>query len=214
LLVAGVDEAGRGPVIGPMIVAGILVRNRDVKELKQIGVVDSKKLSPLRRKELLPKILSIAKGVSIVEVSPKEIDEAVQFGGGLNELEAKNIAKVLDNLRPNVAYIDAADTCPARFEERIRKYLTCDAKLVVEHKADSNYTVVGAASIIAKVTRDIKVWELRSYGDVGSGYPQDQKTLNFLRKWVQENGCLPPFTRCSWKTAKKILEEARQRKLT
>ena len=83
MLVAGVDEAGRGPVIGPMIVAGILVRNRDVKELKQIGVVDSKKLSPLRRKELLPKILSIAKGVSIVEVSPKEIDEAVQFGGCL-----------------------------------------------------------------------------------------------------------------------------------
>ncbi len=213
MLVGGVDEAGRGPVIGPMVVAGVLVRESSIIRLKEAGVTDSKKLTSLRRERLAKLIFDVAEKVFFVEVAPSEIDDAIRSGKGLNELEACKMAEIINVLKPDVAYIDAADTYPCKFESRVRRYLTCNTKLVVEHKADEKYTVVGAASIIAKVIRDMKIEELRVYGDVGSGYSQDPRTITFLRCWLNENGCLPPFARHTWKTARRLLDEFFQKKL-
>jgi len=213
LLVAGVDEAGRGPVIGPMIVAGVLVDDSSICILEQAGVTDSKRLTPQRRVKLFQCVLEVAKSVVFLEVSPSEIDEAVRSGVGLNELEACKMAEVVDRLQPDVAYLDATDPHPSKFEGRVRRYLACSTRLIAEHNADEKYVIVGAASIVAKVIRDVKVEELRAYGDVGSGYPHDPRTINFLRCWVREKGCLPPFTRQTWKTARRILDEVLQKKL-
>jgi len=213
LLVAGVDEAGRGPVIGPMIVAGVLVEESSICRFEQVGVTDSKRLTPQRRMKLFQCVLDVAKGVVFLEVSPSEIDEAIRSGIGLNELEACRMAEVIDKLQPDVAYLDAVDPHPDKFKGRVRKYLICNTRLVAEHKADEKYVVVGAASIVAKVVRDAKIEELKTHGDVGSGYPQDPRTIAFLRCWVKEKGCLPPFTRQTWKTARRILDEVLQKKL-
>lgn len=213
MLVAGVDEAGRGPVIGPMIVAGVLVDDSSICVLGQAGVTDSKRLTPQRRVKLFRCVLDVAKSVVFLEVSPSEIDEAIRSGLGLNELEAYKMAEVVDRLKPDVAYLDATDPHPSKFERRIRKYLACSTRLIADHKADEKYVIVGAASIVAKVIRDAKVEELKAYGDVGSGYPHDPRTISFLKCWVREKGCLPPFTRQTWKTARRIIDEAFQEKL-
>ncbi|MBS7287252.1 MAG: ribonuclease HII [Candidatus Freyarchaeota archaeon] len=213
LLVAGVDEAGRGPVIGPMIVSGVLVEESSIDVLTQIGVTDSKRLTPPQRVKMLKWIFAVAKNVVFLEVPPSEIDEAICSGMGLNELEARKMAEVVDKLQPDVAYLDAVDPHPGKFGERVKRYLACNARLIAEHNADEKYVVVGAASIIAKVIRDLKIDELKVYGEVGSGYPQDPRTITFLRCWVREKGCLPSFARQTWKTSKRILDEFFQKKL-
>lgn len=206
------DEAGRGPVIGPMVVSGVLVEESSIDSLARMGVTDSKCLTPSQRLRLFGQIFEVAKKVVFLEVSPSEIDEAVR-SVGLNELEACKMAEIVNKLQPDVAYLDAADPYPEKFYERVKRYLSCNARIVAEHNADKKYVVVGAASIVAKVIRDSRISELRVYGEVGSGYPQDPRTIEFLRCWVRENGCLPPFARKTWKTARRILEEAFQKKL-
>ncbi|MEM1658728.1 MAG: ribonuclease HII [Candidatus Jordarchaeales archaeon] len=212
MLVAGVDEAGRGPVIGPMVVSGVLVEDSSIESLTRMGVTDSKCLTPSQRSRLFSHIIEVAKKVISLEVPPSEIDDAV-CSVGLNELEACKMAEIVNELQPDVAYLDAADPYPEKFYERVKKYLSCNARIIVEHNADKKYVVVGAASIVAKVIRDSRMNELKVYGEIGSGYPQDPRTIEFLRCWVREKGCLPPFARKTWKTARRILEETFQKKL-
>ena len=101
--IAGVDDAGRGPVIGPLVIAGVLISESQTKELAAIGVRDSKLLTPETRSKLATKIKGLATKISIVEVQPKEIDEVVLHGGRLrklNFLEAKLMAQVIAELAP------------------------------------------------------------------------------------------------------------------
>lgn len=87
-------------------------------------------------------------------------------------------------------------------------------KLISEHHADRVYPVVSAASIIAKVTRDEAVAVLhQQYGDFGSGYITDPKTLDFLRQWRRTHESYPPIVRVSWKTIKEIEREIGQSRL-
>lgn len=210
MFIAGVDEAGRGPVLGPIVIAGVLMREEDIPELVKLGVKDSKMLQPQKRETLADEILKLAVKVEMRVVAPKEIDNAKADGVKLNRLEARCFAEIINQLQPDVAYVDAADINPERFAHMIREKLEVDTKLISQHKADCEFPIVGAASILAKVERDRRIDELKRFGNVGSGYCHDPKTISFLREWVEEYGKLPSFVRHSWITAKRILEEKKQ----
>lgn len=219
-LIAGVDDAGRGPIIGPLVIAGVLVPDEQQKELKQLGVRDSKLLTAGVRTQLDAKIRATAAKVSLIEAQPKEIDDCVLHGGRLrrlNYLEARMMANVLSDLAPAEAYVDASDVNEARYAEHIREFLPENLKgmtIVSEHHADRTFPVVSAASIIAKVRRDSLVEELRGrYGDFGSGYITDPKTMRFLRCWRQTHAEYPPIVRMSWKTIRELEGEIGQRRL-
>lgn len=207
MLIAGVDDAGRGSVVGPLVIAGIMIKEEDLPKLIQLGVKDSKLLSPHRRETLAPEIKRLIEKYSVIKLSPEEIDEVVENGKKLhrlNRLEARAMAKVIEMLKPDIAYVDASDVIEERFKEHILEYLPFKVKIISEHKADKTYPVVSAASIIAKVERDREIAELaKKYGDFGSGYPSDPRTINFLQQCLKKWREYPNDIRKSWKPAKK-----------
>jgi len=211
VLVAGVDEAGRGCVIGPLVLAGFLIKEENLPVLAQLGVKDSKLLSPKKREALFKEITRVAEKNYIVKLSPKEIDRAVECKiklHKLNRLEAQTMAQIINTLKPDAAYVDAADVLEDRFKQHIQENLNVKAKITSKHKADKIYPVVSAASIIAKVERDNEIATLKAtYGDFGSGYPTDQKTTRFLKQWLQTHAEYPDCVRKSWKTAKQAKNE-------
>ncbi len=213
MLVGGVDEAGRGPVFGPMVMALVVADEEGEAELRELGVRDSKQLSPERREELFPEILRIARDVVVLRVEPFEIDAYVAKRS-LNELEAVKVGELLRraSVRPNVLIVDAPDTDPARFAQRVRRYVDVDVR--AEHGADVKYPVVSAASIVAKVVRDRVIRGIAElYGEFGSGYSHDPQTRAFLEAWIRTYGRLPPFARRSWQTAEKELNRHLQKTL-
>ena len=211
MLIAGVDEAGRGCIIGPLIIAGVLIKKENLTLLAQLGVKDSKILSPKKRQTLVSKITTLAEKYHIIKLSPKEIDRAVESKRKLhklNRLEAQTMTQIINTLKPDIAYIDAADVIEDRFKHHIQEGLTFKTKIVSKHKADKIYPVVSAASIIAKVERDKEIAALKGkFGDFGSGYLTDQKTMRFLKKWLQTNTEYADCVRKSWKPAKQAKNE-------
>ena len=211
MLVAGVDEAGRGCIIGPLVVAGVLVKEENLPVLRQLGVKDSKLLSPKKREALFNEITRLAENHHVIKIPPSEIDHAVECQiklHKLNRLEAKTMTQIINILKPNEAYLDAADVLEERFTQHVQEGLTVKTKITSKHKADKIYPVVSAASIIAKVERDKEIETLKQvYGDFGSGYLADKKTLRFLKQWLQTHSDYPSCVRKSWKTAKQIKNE-------
>ena len=205
--IAGIDEAGRGPVIGPMVIAAIVVDEDKTRELEKLGVKDSKKLTPKRREKLFNEILSIADDHVVLVLSPEEISSRE---GTLNEFEVENFARALNSLKvkPDVIYADAADVDEERFGKELKARLNFGAEIVAKHRADALFPVVSAASIVAKVTRDRKIEKLKEkYGEIGSGYPSDPRTRAFLEGYYREHRKFPPIVRTGWKTLKKIEEK-------
>jgi len=198
-MICGIDEAGRGPVLGPMIICGVAVDD-DLK-LRELGVRDSKRLSQRRREELAAAIRVVAK-VEVVEVTAEEID-SLRARMSLNELEAMEFAHIIDRLDPDHAYLDAADTDEEHFGRMVQAHVRNPVDIISRHKADDTFPVVSAASIIAKVERDRRVREIeREIGEpIGSGYCSDETTMSFLENWVARNNKLPPHTRRSWEPA-------------
>ncbi len=199
-LICGIDEAGRGPIIGPMVLAGVLIDEKKEKELKALGVKDSKLLSPAERENLFVPITKLAQEFKILIVPAEEIDSAVfgKDGLNLNRLEAKKTAEILNALRPDCAYIDSPSTNLPQYRDLINSQLDFSKiKLITEHKADLNYPVAAAASILAKVTRDREIKKIREeIGiDFGSGYLSDPKTAAFFDKHY---AAYPHLFRKSW----------------
>lgn len=214
LCIAGVDEAGRGPVIGPLVIAGIVVKEEHSEALVEWGVRDSKDLTRRKREALELSIRRIALQVEVMEISAAEIDTRRSAKRSLNDLEAEWMAIILQHLQWDVAYVDAADVVAERYGRTIQARLETEKTIVSEHKADQNYPVVAAASILAKVRRDRRISELHNrYGDFGSGYPSDPLTRRFLREWIAKYGTFPEIVRHSWETARKILATRRQQTL-
>jgi ribonuclease HII len=211
LLVAGVDEAGRGCVIGPLVVVGVVMSVDTLSSFEVLGVKDSKLLSSQRRNLFFKEIVELVQDFKVVKVSPFEIDKAVNCKiplHKLNRLEAKVMAKVIECLSPDEVYVDAADIFEERFAAHIRECLTIKPKIVSRHKADKLYPIVSAASILAKVERDREIELLKNeFGDFGSGYLHDKKTRAFLVEWLKNNKDYPFCVRKSWKPAKKMLSE-------
>lgn len=210
--VAGVDDAGRGSVIGPLVIAGVLLCEEDLPRLVDLGVRDSKLLSPRRRQQLSGEIRRLALQCHVIRLAPAEIDRVVRSGRKLhklNRLEAQTMAGVITVLKPDVAYVDASDVLADRFKQHIAESLPFKPEIISEHKADAKYPIVSAASIVAKVERDKAISGLREkHGDTGSGYPSDPKTLKFLKNWIKRFGSYPDFVRKSWKPAKRLKMEA------
>ncbi|MBO3803937.1 MAG: ribonuclease HII [Candidatus Brockarchaeota archaeon] len=207
-MVCGVDDAGRGPVIGPMVLAGVAFRGGRLHLLEELGVRDSKALSPARRLRLRDRICELADRVEVEVVQPGEIDEYVlrkEKLWKLNRLEAEKVALILLKVGASVAYVDASDVDAERFGRTVAEMLPRGVEVISEHHADVKYPIVSAASIVAKVRRDAEVERIRAeYGDFGSGYPSDPKTRIFLQKLLEDGGELPAFVRRSWKTLKKL----------
>jgi len=203
--------------MGPLVIAGVLFPDNEQETLRAMGVRDSKLLTPETRTRLDAKIRAEARKVSLVEAQPGEIDEFVLHGGRLrklNFLEARMMANVVSDLAAEEAYVDASDVNEARYASNIREFLPDHLKgmkIFSEHHADRTFPVVSAASIIAKVRRDAMVEELRQqYGDFGSGYMTDPKTMSFLRAWRKTHSNYPPIVRVSWKTIREIEAEVGQ----
>jgi ribonuclease HII len=194
MLVCGVDDAGRGSVLGPLVIAGHLIN---------IGVKDSKQLSPQSREKLYDQIVSLAEDYYVAKISPKEIDASVKKNL-LNQLEAKYMAKVIKKLAASSSYVDSCDINPKRFGLYISN-IAKTGKIISSHHADKRFPVVSAASIIAKVSRDRVIEKLRKDHDLGSGYPSDSKTMKFIKEWVEQNDDVPIFVRKSWKPIKILL---------
>ncbi|MCK4327496.1 MAG: ribonuclease HII [Candidatus Diapherotrites archaeon] len=198
-----------------MVIAGVVDTEKSSVSYREMGCKDSKLLTPARREELAAKIRNAAKEIAVIEISAHEID-SMRKVMSLNEVEAKKIAELIMGLKekPDKIIIDCPDTEPTRFIQRLRKYLGPDFDAIAEHKADVNYPIVSAASIIAKVARDEWVKKTRAkYGEIGSGYPADPVTKEFLKSYFEEHGKLPPFARKSWDTSKRMEEEKLQARL-
>jgi ribonuclease HII len=211
MLIAGVDEAGRGCVIGPLVIAGVAVKVENLPLLSELGVKDSKLLTPKKREELYPEIIRLTEKYQTIMVLPYQIDKAVESARKLhklNRLEAQAMAQVIEALKPDEVYVDAADTVEHRFRNHIQECLKIKTRIISKHKADQIFPVVSAASIIAKVERDREIASLRlEYGDFGSGYLTDPKTMIFLKRLLEKNGEYPSFVRKSWKPAKRAKNE-------
>ncbi|MDI6889076.1 MAG: ribonuclease HII [Methanocellales archaeon] len=212
--IAGIDEAGKGPVVGPMIIAGVMIPETRVTLLEQLSLRDSKALSPKRREFLAGGIKKVAK-YHILEVSARQID-ALRERMTMNEIMVVSYAKVLKELKPDRVFVDAADVDPRRFAQNVRKKYGASIDIISEHNADVKYPIVSAASILAKVRRDAAMRDLekRIGQEMGSGYPSDPRTMHFLENWVQKHGSLPIFVRHSWKTAQAVLKKHGQSSLS
>jgi ribonuclease HII len=212
ILIGGVDEAGRGSIIGPLVVVGVSIKQSKVSELGGLGVKDSKILTSKLRANLFRSLIDMADFTSVIKISCTEVDDNV-FLKGLNKLEAEVMALVINNIQADIVYIDSCDINPERYKDHIKSHLLFSSKpkLYAMHHADSLNLVVSAASIIAKIIRDKEIEKIRKvHHNIGSGYPSDDKTMCFIRKWVTKNRSAPQFARKSWKPLKIMLEEATQ----
>ncbi len=211
MLIAGLDEAGRGCIIGPLIVAGVMMKEENLPILPKLRVKDSKLLTPSKRLVLAEKVKLLSEKAVIVKLQPPEIDRVVASERKLhklNRLEAETMAKIIDALAPDEAYVDAADVIEERFKQHIQENLSVKARIVSEHKADRNHAIVSAASILAKVERDKEISSLRDeFGDFGSGYLADPKTKTFLKEWLRTHTDFPEWVRKSYKPARKLKDE-------
>lgn len=202
-MICGIDEAGRGPVLGDLVIAGFGCEPEDEDLLRDIGVKDSKALSSSKREELY-EFLTSRFFYKVVVITPAQLDK-LRSKYSLNEIEASAFAEIINSLQPTKAYVDCAGRSITSFEKTLRMMLKYECELIVEHKADVNYPIVAASSIIAKVTRDRGIKSLsETYGAIGSGYPSDPVTIKFLRRWVKKHHSYPPFARRSWKTASRM----------
>jgi ribonuclease HII len=213
MLFLGVDEAGKGPVVGSMFVAGLVIDEEKLFDLAALGVKDSKQISPgqpqakrqAQRDLLSRKIKAISHDHYILEVPPQVIDE-LRGVMTMNDIMVRCFSQVVSKLNADRAILDAADVNPQRFAERVKAASATSMPILAEHKADQRHLVVSAASILAKARRDESIRELEASFccEIGSGYPSDPQTIEFLKGWMKEHKELPPFTRHSWATAERI----------
>jgi ribonuclease HII len=200
MTVLGIDEAGRGPVIGPMVICGFLIREDRLDLLKKLNDKDSKALSRDRREELVEPLREMAEDVILKIIPPKRIDRE-----NLNSIELKVTADIIGETLPSALYLDVP-TNPSGIANyrRLLLYMLETKHLEIrdihlENGADEKYPVVGAASILAKTRRDSIIGALQKrYGDFGSGYPADRRTITFLERYGA-GGSLPPIVRRKWK---------------
>jgi len=203
--VCGVDDAGRGSLVGPLVIAGVSISKTKIRQLRSMGIKDSKKLTPLQREKLYKKIIKFADDYYVAKINPYTIDKSVNKHE-LNNLEAKYMAKVISKLNSNISYVDSCDVNPSRFGKVISKLSKKD-KIRSYHHADSRFVIVSAASIIAKVSRDRAIKKIRKNHDIGSGYPSDTKTIRFVKKYISTRNEIPSFVRSSWKPVKIMLNK-------
>lgn len=201
----GLDEAGRGSVLGPLVVGACAVHPDRLPELEALGLKDSKALSPARREALVPRIRAVAARALVFRIPPRLVDAAVSRGD-LNGLETRAFVRMIRRVRPAAVWIDALTSRPGRWGRALAALLPARGRprITAESKADGRYAVVQAASILAKVARDAALTAIRArHGDVGSGYPSDPATRAFIAR-AQAGGAMPGCVRVSWRTLETV----------
>jgi len=205
--VLGIDEAGRGCVLGSLVIGAYLVEDVDDETLRIAGAADSKKLSKKRRLAARER-LSLLGRADVRQVTAKQIDS-----GNLNVLEEEVIADLVRSWRPDRVIIDALGH-PSAIPAVIRRLQSMVGDDLcptwcMEPKADGTYPTVGAASIFAKTTRDALLDAQREiYGDFGSGYPSDPKTRSWIQNWARTGRPWPPMVRTRWQTIENLSQQA------
>jgi ribonuclease HII len=209
-MICGVDEAGKGSVLGPMVIAA--VGTPDENTLADLTIRDSK-THTAKERERLAGIIRDRCRVTTVKIDAHEID-SIRIEMTLNACVARAHAQVISRLRPKTAYVDACDVNEFRYAEMVRNHLTRQCDIVSEHHADSTYQIVSAASIIAKVARDKEILKLaKTYGEIGSGYPADPVTIAWLSSYIDKHRHPPPIARKSWKTVTAMIGKKEQSSL-
>jgi len=207
----GVDEAGKGAVLGPLVVAAVGCRR--LKDLDAVPVRDSKALSPDERAELYDQITASFRWTVLV-IEARDVD-LLRRCGTLNLILARAHASAIREIRPKKAFVDACDVIAARYGRMVSACLDFPCRVVAEHHADENRPVVSAASIVAKVTRDRLVASLSpAFGEIGSGYPSDHKTISFLEGYILAHKRPPSCARASWQTTRDLICRAEQAELS
>jgi ribonuclease HII len=211
--ILGLDEAGRGSLLGPLVLGGFEVPRHRVAELRGLGAADSKSLRPAEREAVYQRLGRVGRRVS-VPLPPRRIDAAVAVRG-LNRLEAAGFAGLVRAVRPTEAVVDACDPVAARFGALVADLSRTSVPVRAFHHADVTDPVVGAASIVAKVRRDRAIRGLaRRLGrPTGSGYPSDPTTVALARQVVGAGAPYPPWFRRSWATAQRLMRERSARRL-
>ncbi len=203
----GIDESGRGPLLGPMVLAGVCASEKELKNLEKLPIKDSKLLSKKKREELFKKITSKYKYV-IVKVLPKEIDDYNFRGVNLNNVEAKTIARIILEMKPDKVIVDSPEPADEqKFGRTIKEFCKeFSFEISSEHKADLNHKIAGAASILAKVTRDNEIEKIKKETgiDIGSGYPSDEVTQKAIKEHFSK---LEKYMRKCWSTYKRLKGE-------
>jgi ribonuclease HII len=205
--VLGIDEAGRGCVLGPLVVTGFLVEDPDEAQLKAAGADDSKAMSAKKR-DAARTLLAPLGHADIRLITAQQIDV-----GNLNTLEEMAIADMVRLHKPDLVKMDALGPPSSlpRLIERLQHRIgnEADPDWVVEPKADAKYAIVGAASIFAKTSRDAALDAIRElHGDLGSGYPSDPKTRRWLQQWNATKQPWPTFVRTRWGTVRNLAQQA------
>ncbi len=209
--ILGIDEAGRGPVLGSMMICGYLIDQSKRATLKALGAKDSKLLVAAKREEIAAKLRDIADDYVVLKVGVNEIDDAVELGN-LNVLEMEKMAEIIRALRPDKAIVDCPETNTVRFGKRLS--VMARTPVVAENYADVTHVEVSAASILAKSEREKEVATLHAqYGFFGTGYTSDERTITFLKDWLERNKGLPDFARKSWITSQALLAGKEQKTL-
>lgn len=223
-LVLGIDDAGRGPIIGPMVLAGVLLDRKHEQELKKLGVKDSKQVLPAKREKLFDEIVSRSLGHKIVLAAAIEIDAKITAGTNLNTIEAQKSAEIINALYPAIEgteeEIDVIVDCPSpntkSWKQTMMSFVQNRKGLNVscEHKADVNHVACSAASILAKVTRDSEVEKIKKQigKDFGSGYAADPITCKFLEEY-SETHAKDGIFRQTWQTWKDVCAKKEQKNL-
>ena len=211
--VLGLDEAGRGSLVGPLVVGGFLTEADRIPELRRAGVRDSKLLSPNRRAEIFQELANLGTRF-VVHLPPRTVDRAVAHGG-LNDLELSAFATLVRRSRPAFAFADACDPVAERFGRRLAAASGTGCVVHARHKADRDLPVVAAASIVAKVHRDRSLARLRRRlgPELGSGYPSDERTVAFVRSTLADGSAPPSWLRASWATTERLIEARSARPL-
>ena len=198
--------------MGPLVVGVVYVDNDDA--LKEIGVKDSKKLTPKARDRMYDQIIDAADHWTTVVATAEMIDQQRKTIS-LNEIELRMFAEGVTRWKSGSVYADCPDINEESFGIRLGNLVGNDVEIIAKHKADDTYPVVSAASIIAKVTRDRMMDDIREeFGvNVGSGYPSDHYTMDFIRGWIEKNGTAPPHVRTSWEPVRDMLSKKKITKL-
>lgn len=205
--IVGVDEAGRGPVLGPMVLAAVVAENASMELLRELGVKDSKALTRKARERIFQRLTAQFE-ITYELVTPADINEQ---GSNLNNLEFDALCRILARIRADHLIVDAFMKPPTLAKQILSHFPTLE--ITAEWKADENHLVVSAASIVAKVIRDRQIDDLKTkLGDLGSGYPSDPKTKSWLRAQLLKNRLavhgLPSCVRVKWGTLRRLREDS------
>jgi len=211
--ILGIDEAGRGSVIGPMVIAGVMIEEKDEIKLRKIGAKDSKMLSPQQRERLYPLIKKIAKDYVALKISAKEIDE-MRKEKNLNIIEAEKMAQIIKTLKADKAYVDTPQASTEKFKAILLNLAQNHTEIIAENYCDERYPVCSAASIIAKVERDREVEKIKKLVgfDFGVGYSHDARSIEFVKKCLKDKEHLE-FIRHSWVTVDGLKSKKEQKSL-